>query len=257
MNLIKTEFEDQILIAVLSRPNKLNALNRSVIGELGEIIDQVRGQDNIKGLLITGEGENAFAAGADISEFQDYPEAEAKLMAKRGHEIFDRIESSPKPVIAAINGFCLGGGLELAMAAHIRVCSANAKFGQPEVNLGIIPGYGGTQRLPQLIGKGKAFELLLTGDMIDAKEAHQLGLVNHVYDKEALMSEAKKLVKKIAVKAPLAVEEIINSVLAGEVNNDQGYEYEIEHFSKLFETEDFKEGVDAFLHKRPAKFVGK
>ncbi len=257
MQFVTSTIENNILIATLNRPNKLNALNRTVIGELAEIIDQVRGDENIFGLIITGSGDTAFAAGADISEFQDYPAAEAKLMAKRGQEIFDRIESCPKPVIAAINGFCLGGGLELAMACHLRMCSENAKFGQPEVNLGIIPGYGGTQRLPILVGKAKALEILMTGDLINAEEALQFGLVNHIYKSDQLMAETMTLMLKITSKAPLAIEEIIETVNAHYEPSKLAYDLEVDKFAELFETDDFKEGVSAFLNKRPAKFQGK
>ncbi len=257
MQFIKLSNENNILIATINRPNKLNALNRSIIGELGEIMDQLRGADDVLGLLITGAGDSAFAAGADISEFQNYPAAEAKLMAKRGQEIFTRIEESSKPIIAAVNGFCLGGGLELAMSCHLRICSPNAQFGQPEVNLGIIPGYGGTQRLPQLIGKAKALEMLLTGDLIDAETAHRLNLVNHIFKQDILLSESMKLMQKITSKAPLAVADIIDSVNAHYNKTTDGFEVEVENFSQLFETKDFKEGVDAFLNKRPSKFEGR
>ena len=255
-NILK-ERDGEILIASIDRPKKLNAVNRSVIGELGEVLDEVRGNDEIKGLIITGVGDKAFAAGADISEFQEYPKEEAKLMAKRGHEVFKRIATSPKPVIAAIHGFCLGGGCELAMAAHIRVSARNAKFGLPEVSLGLLPGYGGTQRLPQLVGKAKALELILTGEMIDAEEAKQLGLVNQLTNYESLMPDSLALMRKISTKAPLAVAEIIKSINTHYNFAQDGFDQEIESFSDAFETEDFKEGVTAFLEKREPEFTGK
>lgn len=251
------ENRNGILVVSINRQEKLNALNRSVIGELGEVVDQVRGSDEIKGLIITGVGEKAFAAGADISEFQDYPKEEAMLMAKRGLEVFKRIETSSKPVIAAVNGFCLGGGCELAMSAHMRIASTNAKFGLPEVNLGLLPGYGGTQRLPMLIGKAKTFELILTGDMIPADEAKQLGLVNHVVEQNELLDKAFEVMSKIVSKAPLAVGEIIKAVNTQFEFAEKGFEEETESFGNSFETEDFKEGVSAFLEKRKPEFTGK
>ena len=257
MQHIIKEREGEILIAKIDRPQKLNALNRSVIGELGEIIDEVRGHDEIKGLIITGVGDKAFAAGADISEFQEYPKEEAMLMSKRGHEVFQRIETSPKPVIAAIHGFCLGGGCELAMAAHMRISARNSKFGLPEVSLGLLPGYGGTQRLPQLVGKAKALELILTGEMIDADDAKQIGLVNQLVSFDELLPKSLELMKKITSKAPIAVGEIIKSVNAYFNHSVNGFEQEMESFSEAFETEDFQEGVSAFLEKREPVFTGK
>lgn len=257
MEFITTEIKENILIVTLDRPTKLNALNRTVIGELDEVIKQSRLNDEVKAIIITGKGDKAFAAGADISEFQHYPAAEAKLMARRGHEVFHRIEQFPKVIVAAVNGFCLGGGCELAMATHFRVCSPNAKFGQPEVNLGLIPGYGGTQRLPRLIGRGRATELLLTGDMIGAEEAQQLGLVNHVFSQETLIEETIAILTKITKKAPLAVAEIIHNVNGHYANDIDGYQEEAASFGNLFETDDFKEGVDAFINKRTPQFQGK
>jgi len=257
MEFLTTDLKDQILTITINRPNKLNALNRTVIGELAEVFKNSRGNEDIKAVLLTGEGEKAFAAGADISEFQDYPTEEAKLMAQRGQDVFKMIEDFPKPVLAAVNGFCLGGGCELAMSAHIRTCSENAKFGQPEVNLGLVPGYGGTQRLPQLIGKSKAMELLMTGDMVDATEAKDLGLVSYIYPIETLVEKSKTILSKIIQKAPLAITGIIDSVNANYDNSVNGYDTEIKQFGRLFETEDFKEGVDAFKSKRPAQFKGK
>lgn len=254
-NLIITELDNDILVAKLNRPTKLNALNRAVIGKLGEVIDKVRGDDEIKALIITGEGDKAFAAGADIAEFQDYPKEEAMLMAQRGHDIFKRIETSPKPVIAAVHGFCLGGGCELAMAAHMRIATNDAKFGLPEVSLGIHPGYGGTQRLPQLVGKSKAFEMILTGDMMNAQDALRIGLVNHVVSFDELMPKCKEILQNITSKAPLAVAEIIKLINMS-YSSENGFEQEVESFGNCFETEDFKEGVDAFLAKRKPDFSG-
>lgn len=256
MNNLLTTLEEGILTITINRPSKLNALNRSVIGELGEIFSQARANNEVKGILITGTGEKSFAAGADISEFAEYPSEEAKMMAEKGHEVLHRIDRFPKPVIAAVNGFCLGGGAELAMASHLRICSSTAKFGLPEVTLGLLPGYGGTQRLTQLIGKAKALELILTGEIIDANTALSLGLVNHVTPQDELLSFSKTLLHKITSKAPFAISQIIKSVHAHFDKDKNGFEQEINSFAECFNTEDFKEGVQAFLEKRKPNFTG-
>ena len=254
---LSVEVEDGIMQITINREDKLNALNLGLIAELNVAIQELYDNAEIKGCIITGNGEKAFAAGADISEFVGMNAADAKKMSKNGHDVFNKIENAPKPVIAAVNGFALGGGCELAIACHIRLASKNAKFGQPEVNLGIIPGYGGTQRMPQLVGKGKAFELLMTGDMIDAQEAYRLGLVNKIVEANDLIEEAKSMLKKIATKAPIAIAKVIKSVNACYEDGVNGFETEINEFAFCAGTEDFKEGASAFLEKRKAEFKGK
>jgi len=255
-NHIEIEKRDGIIIVRLNRPSKLNALNRSVISDLGEIVHQLNFEDEYKAMIITGSGDKAFAAGADISEFTDYPTSEAMKMAQKGHDIFREIETSKKPVIAAVNGFALGGGCELAMACHLRIASQNARFGQPEATLGLIPGYGGTQRMIQLIGKAKAMEVLLTGDMIAAEDAEILGLVNKVVEKEDLMEECFAMLKRILSKGPLAIEKTIEAVNAYFEEGVDGFAKEVELFGECFGTEDFKEGTTAFLEKRKPQFKG-
>ncbi|MCW3127137.1 MAG: Enoyl-CoA hydratase [Bacteroidetes bacterium] len=251
-----TELNNGILIVTLNREDKLNALNKMVVGEIGEVMQEVYTNAEIKGVVITGKGSKAFAAGADIAEFKGLDEAQGKALAKRGHDTFNMIEMCPKPVIAAVNGFALGGGCELAMACHIRIASENAKFGQPEVNLGLIPGYGGTQRLVQLIGKGKALEMLMTAEMIDAHTAQKLGLVNDVVQTVELLDHCKGMVTKIASKAPFAIAQVIQSVYAHFKEGLDGFDTEITLFGKCVTTEDFVEGTAAFLEKRKASFKG-
>ena len=251
------EIEDGVVTITINREDKLNALNLELIAELKYAVQQLYDSAELKGAIITGKGDKAFAAGADISEFLSMSAEDAKQMSQNGHDTFNLIENAPKPIIAAVNGFALGGGCELAMACHIRLATNNAKFGQPEVNLGIIPGYGGTQRMPQLIGKGKAFELLMTGDMIDAEEAYRLGLVNKVVDSDKLIDEANGILKKIKTKAPIAIEKVIASVNACYEDGVNGLEEEIRAFANCAATEDFKEGASAFLEKRKAEFKGK
>ncbi len=253
-----TELEKGTFVITINRPDKMNALNKDVIGELGSAMEEVYTNDEIKSVIITGAGEKAFVAGADISEFLTLGKAEGSALAQRGRElVFDKIENCPKPVVAAVNGFSLGGGCELAMACHFRVASANAKFGQPEVNLGLIPGYGGTQRLTQLVGKGKAMELAMTADMIGADEAKALGLVNHVVPLEELLTKAKEILQKIQTKAPLAVAQIIACVNDAAKNNPMGFDNEVDRFGICFTTEDMKEGTNAFIEKRKPAFKGK
>lgn len=254
---ILVENQDNILIITVNRPKSLNALNYDTIQEIGKAIQEVYTNNEIKGAILTGAGDKAFVAGADISEFDGLDEAAAKKLSADGQVVFNSIENCPKPVIACVNGFALGGGCELAMACHMRVASPNAKFGQPEVNLGIIPGYGGTQRLVQLIGKGKAMELLCTADMIEAEQAEELGLVNYVEMQGDLLKKATEIINKIAKKAPLAIAKTIACVNAYYDKTKDGFETEINEFAKCAATEDFKEGAAAFLEKRRAKFIGK
>ena len=254
---ILTELSEGILTVTINREDKLNSLNKTVITELNEVVDEIYSNPEIKGVIITGKGPKAFVAGADISEFKGMNEEEGKALARRGHDVFDKIEMSGKPIIAAVNGFALGGGCELAMACHIRIASENAKFGQPEVKLGIIPGYGGTQRMTQLIGKGKALELLMTGETIDATCAEKLGLVNDVVQTVELVDTCRAMLKKITGMAPYAVAQVIQSVYAHFKSGIDGFDTEIDLFGKCVATEDFAEGTAAFLEKRRAKFAGK
>ena len=253
---ILTATENNICTITVNRPDKLNALNKKTIAEIGMAVTAAEKDNSVRVIILTGAGAKAFVAGADISEFANYTFDEAKALSKHGHDVFNSIENCSKPVIAAVNGFALGGGCELAMSCHMRIASDNAKFGQPEVKLGVIPGYAGTQRLPRLIGRSKATELLLTADMINATEALQLGLVNHVVKPEELMPKCMELAEKIKQQAPIAIAEIINCVNTYYSPND-GFEEEITAFGRCFSTDDFKEGTKAFLEKRKAVFVGK
>lgn len=257
-NQIISEVKENILYITINREQKLNALNKEVLTELADVIAFAKKSDEVRGVLITGAGEKAFVAGADISEFQNYNLEEGKELAKSGHaNVFDAIENCPKPVVAAINGFALGGGLELAMACHIRIASDNAKLGLPEVTLGLIPGYGGTQRLTQLVGKGRAIEMITTADMITAEKAAKIGLVNEVVPQVELISKAEEILNKIKQRAPLAVASAIRAINSSLDKNVNGFEVEIEEFANCFQTADFKEGVSAFLEKRKAVFTGK
>lgn len=254
---ILTSLEEGILTITINRPDKLNALNKTVIEELSQAIEEIYHNPDIKAALITGSGPKAFVAGADISEFINLDVQLGKLLAQKGQrEVFDKIENAPKPIVAAVNGFALGGGCELAMACHFRLASENAKFGQPEVNLGLIPGYGGTQRLTQLIGKGKAMELMMTAQMVDAKEARELGLVNHVTTSEDLIPKTREILKTIMTKAPLAISQIITLTNIAARGDENGLQKEILAFGELFESGDVKEGTTAFLEKRKAVFTG-
>jgi len=253
-----TVLENNIFTITINRPDKLNALNKTVIEELSSAIDEVISNKEIKSAIITGAGPKAFVAGADISEFLSLDANGGKALAQKGQDmVFTKIENCPKPIVAAVNGFALGGGCELAMCCHFRLANENAKFGQPEVNLGLIPGYGGTQRLVQLIGKGKALELLMSGNMIDANEAKQIGLVNQVTTPETLLEQTTKILSIINSKAPLAVAACIKAANAVYNESKNGFEVEVEEFGKCFATEDMKEGVAAFLEKRKANFSGK
>lgn len=250
------DLQDGILTITINRADKLNALNIDTIREIKNAIQQVYDDAQVKGAIITGAGPKAFVAGADITEIAELSEVTARSFAERGQEVFAMIERSNKPVIAAVNGFALGGGCELAMACHIRIASENARFGQPEVNLGIIPGYGGTQRLTQLIGKGKAMELMMTADMIPAQEAQQLGLVNHVVPQEQLLEKAHEMMLKIMSKAPLAIGLVIECVNAVYNEDENGYQTEANAFARCCTSEDFVEGTSAFIEKRKANFTG-
>jgi enoyl-CoA hydratase len=274
---LHTDLTDHILTITINRPDKLNALNKTVIGELGEVVEEIYTNKDIKSAILTGAGPKAFVAGADISEFQELNKAEGQALSAKGSDIFFRIASCPKPIAAAVNGFALGGGCELAMACHIRLCVPTAKFGQPEVNLGLIPGYGGTQRLTHLVGRGRAIEIILTGRMVDATEAHTMGLVNYiVVEPDELLTETRKLLSIINEKAPLAVARIIEcvNIAAGDgiANSDtwepdpfggesestpaNGFMREQIAFGECFGTEDMKEGTTAFLEKRKPRFRG-
>jgi enoyl-CoA hydratase len=289
-----TDLTDHILTITINRPDKLNALNAKVISELGEVVSEIYENKEIKSAIITGAGRKAFVAGADISEFQGLSRDQGQALAAKGQDIFLRIVSSPKPIVAAVNGFALGGGCELAMACHFRLCTPNARFGQPEVNLGLIPGYGGTQRLTALVGKGRALEIMLSARMVEATEAHVLGLVNYITEPDDLLAKTRELLSIINEKAPLAIARIIEcSNLAardgiayapegvweadpfggdageGHTHNTpalaggggshvgNGFQREQEAFGECFGTEDMKEGAAAFLEKRKPVFKGK
>jgi len=251
-----TNLDDGIFMITINRPEKMNALNKDVINELDAVVDEVYKNPEIKSAIITGAGTKAFVAGADISEFLEFQKEQGAELARRGQNVFDKIENCPKPIVAAVNGFALGGGCELALACHFIYASDNSKFGQPEVNLGLIPGYGGTQRLTQLVGRNVAMELLMSGNMISAKEAMDYGIVNKVVAQEELLAAAKAILGIIQTKAPIAVSKIIECVNNFD-HTQQGYDFEIKKFGECFESEDVKEGESAFLEKRKANFKGK
>lgn len=246
---------DKILTITINRPNQLNALNMATIQELHQAFSEADLDKNIRAIIITGSGTKAFVAGADIKEFAHFDESQGRALSEKGHDIlFDFVENLSTPVIAAVNGFALGGGLELAMAAHFRIASDNAKMGLPEVSLGVIPGYGGTQRLPQLVGKGKAMELIMTANMLSAQDALDWGLVNHVVSQEELIPLAEKLAGKIARNSGTAIATAIKTVNANFDKKEDGFETEIINFGKCFGSEDFIEGTTAFLEKRKPNF---
>lgn len=254
---IIAENNDGILQITVNRPSKLNALNRETIQELHEVFSDAAEEEDVKVIILTGNGEKAFVAGADISEFSDFSPEEGKNLAAKGQKLlFDYIANFPKPVIAAINGFALGGGLELALSAHFRIASENAKMGLPEVSLGVIPGYGGTQRLAQLVGKGRAMEMIMTAGMIDANQALQYNLVNHVTSQDELIEFAEAIAQKIMKNSLVAIRSAIKAINANYEDGVNGFEVEIEEFGRCFGTADFQEGTSAFLSKRKADFPG-
>ncbi len=250
--------ESGILTITINRPDKLNALNGATVLEIKEAFESARQLEGLKGVILTGAGEKSFVAGADISEFQGLNVDEAKALAQRGHDIFNSIETMPVPVIAVVNGFALGGGCELSMACHMRIATINAKFGQPEVNLGIIAGYGGTQRLIQYVGKARSLELHLTADIIDAEKALSWGLVNYVEtDKESAIDKARYFINKIGTKGPVAVSKVISVTNDYFTDGVDGFASEVNAFGDIFNSTDVVEGVSAFLEKRKANFTGK
>ena len=252
------EITDSVAFITINRPDKLNALNDQVVDELADAAERIAADEAITGAIITGAGPKAFVAGADIADLAKQGPFDGKARAQRGQAVLRRIETCGKPVIAAVNGFALGGGCELAMACHLRVASETAKFGQPEVKLGIAPGYGGTQRLPRLVGKGVALHLILTGETIDAREAHRIGLVNRVVPAADLAAESEKLLRGILAMGPLAVRLAMEAVDQGlEMTLDEGLLLEANHFGLLAATRDMKEGLTAFLEKRPPRFEGR
>jgi len=255
---IFVQVDKEITTITINRPNKLNALNRDTIQELHDALDAANTDKSIKVIIITGSGEKAFVAGADISEFANFDVENGRKLASKSQELlFDFVENLSTPVIAAVNGFALGGGLELAMSCHFRTASENAKMGLPEVSLGVIPGYGGTQRLPQLVGKGRAMEMIMTAGMIDANTALNYGLVNHVTSQEDLIPFTLKIANKIIRNSPVAIKAAIKAINANFQDGKNGFKVEIKQFGKCFGTDDFKEGTSAFLDKRKAEFPGK
>jgi len=257
-NNLLISIENGIGQITINRPSKLNALNVATIKELHDALENLDNDETVRAIIITGEGEKAFVAGADISEFAHFSIEEGAQLAAQGQELlFDFVENLKTPTIAAVNGFALGGGLELAMACHFRIASDNSKMGLPEVSLGVIPGYGGTQRLPQLIGKGRAMEMIMTAGMISAEEALHTGLVNHVVPQAELLDFTKSIAQRIMKNSPVAIGKAISAINANFKDGVNGFETEIRNFGKCFGTEDFKEGTTAFLEKRKATFTGK
>ncbi len=259
MNLdnILFEIKGSIAYITINRPQQLNALNKATFVDLETVVDAVNAEANVLGAIITGSGEKSFVAGADIKEFSDFNVAQGEALSRNGMRIFKKIEDSKKPIIAAINGFALGGGLELAMSCQIRVAETHAKFGQPEVGLGVTPGYAGTQRLTQLIGKGKAMELLMTAEMINSEMALQLGLINYVTEKGESVAKAEAILTQIAKQSPTAVAAVIRCVNAFYTDGVDGFNTEAVEFGRCFGTEDFKEGTTAFMERRKPTFPGK
>jgi enoyl-CoA hydratase len=256
-SILDVRTESGILILTLNRPDKLNALNRAVLQALDEQIEYAYASESVKGIIITGTGVKAFAAGADISEFSSLKPHEAQLLSQEGQLIFQKIDKLTKPVIAAVNGFALGGGFELALACHIRIASDNAKFGLPESTLGLLPGYGGTQRLPLIIGKGRAIELMLTAEQITADKALAWGILNTVTTQEELLPACIALMQKFFTKAPASIQEVLRCAHLASDTAGTSFNEEAKSFGRCAGTEDFKEGVQAFMEKRKASFTGK
>jgi enoyl-CoA hydratase len=255
---LRLEKRDGVAVVTVNRPDKLNALNDRTMAELDAVFTALAGDADVRGVILTGSGEKAFVAGADIAELATQSPVQGQQRSMHGQKILDRIERFPKPVVAAVNGFALGGGCELAMACHVRVASEGARLGTPEVKLGIMCGYAGTQRLPRLVGKGRALEILLTGEMVDAAEAHRIGLVNKVVPKDKLLAEAEALLRKMLANGPVSLRFTIDAVNAGlEMPLDEAQAHEATLFGLICTTDDMKEGTKAFLEKRPAKFLGK
>jgi len=255
---IVTQLHEGILTVTISRPQSLNALNQETLHEMEDVLNEIYASPEIKGVIITGAGEKSFVAGADINELSKLDTESGLQFSMNGHALFFRIENCPKPVIAAINGFALGGGCELAMACHIRIAVSTAIFGQPEVNLGVIPGYGGTQRLTKLVGAGNAIEIMATGDHIKAEEALRIGLINHLCSsRDEMMEKSIQILQRILSRAPLAVSMVIDAVNSYYKGVETGYKVEAENFAKCLSTQDFKEGTKAFLEKRKPNFQGK
>ncbi len=248
---------DGTLLLTIHRPDKLNALNAQVIKELDRVFSSLESEPSVKGVVLTGAGEKAFVAGADIKQFQGLTPDDAEAFARRGQSVFDKIENLGKPVVAAVNGFALGGGCELALACHIRVASESASFGQPEVNLGILPGYGGTQRLPKLVGRGLATELILTGERVSAQRAFEIGLVNKVVDADHLLDQARHIVTRVTSKGPVAIKLALEAIRQSDRPLADGLRTEATLFGRAFDTEDATEGVTAFLEKRKPAFKGR
>ncbi|MGM0588199.1 MAG: enoyl-CoA hydratase/isomerase family protein [Bacteroidota bacterium] len=251
------EVEEGIATVTVNRPKKLNALNGDVLNELEDAFDEIHNRDDIKGVLLTGSGDKAFVAGADIKELSDLNSFRGTVASERGQTVFNKIESTPKPVISIIKGYALGGGLELALSTHLRVAGEEAQFGLPEVGLGLIPGYGGTQRLPRLIGKSRAMEMILTGNQVKADLALAYGLVNRMVPKGEEEKEAQELLKSILSNGPIAVSKAIKSVYASDLPKEEGFRFEAEAFGELCGTDDANEGMSAFLEKRKPEFSGK
>jgi enoyl-CoA hydratase len=257
-NTLLYSINNNIGLVTINRPDKLNALNHEVLDELRKLFGEIKNDPDVAAVILTGSGKKAFVAGADISELNKLDVLSGKEFAEYGQEVFNEIESLGKPVIGAINGYALGGGCELALACHIRLAGENAKFGQPEVNLGIIPGYGGTQRLPRLINSGRALEMILTGDMIDAQEAYRIGLVNKLYPDEELLSKAQEFAEKISSKGHVALKMALKAVVSSdELSEKEGLHFEASLFAVCCGSDDFKEGTSAFLEKRKPEFTGK
>lgn len=257
MKTVRYETDERIATITIDRPDKLNALNGQVLDDLERAVEQAENDDGVRGVLLTGAGEKAFVAGADISQFPDLDLMSGQRFALRGQAVFSQLENLSKPVVAAVNGFALGGGCELALACHLRLASENAQFGQPEVGLGIIPGYGGTQRLPRIVGQGRATELILTGERIDAERAHTIGLVNRILPAADLMGEAHALLQTITENAPRALDLALQALRHADRPLDEGLRHESNLFGKACDTADAREGAKAFMEKRTPQFEGR